>query len=260
MTKTLEQLKLAFSKKHGELYCYDLVNNENYKDGNSLIPIICIEHGVFFQRVYKHLAGHGCQKCAVKRRRKNLIYGIATNDLEISVFLDDITKKAYDTWRLMLDRCYSDDFHETHPSYKDCSVCEEWLKFSNFKQWFDRNYVEGYQLDKDILVKGNRVYSPQFCCFIPQRINSLLTKQSKATRKSIVGVTERYNGKYLAYYTKNRKNICLGTYDTKEEAFLAYKAHKEAYIKEMAQEYFANGKINEQVYQALMNYEVEITD
>lgn len=260
MKKNLEQLKLAFLKKHGETYCYDLVNDENYKDGNSSIPIICNEHGVFFQRVYKHLAGHGCQKCAVKRRRKSLIYGVATNDLEISVYLDDATKKAYDTWRLMLDRCYSSDFHKRQQSYKDCSVCNDWLLFSNFKKWFDVNYVSGYQLDKDILVKGNRVYSPQTCCFIPQRINSLFTKQSKAIRKGIVGVTERYNGKFLAYYTKNKKNICIGTYDTQEEAFEAYKMHKENYIKEIAQEYFDNGMITEQVYQALMNYEVEITD
>lgn len=260
MKKTLEQLKMAFSKKHGETYCYDLINDENYKDGNSIIPIICNEHGVFFQRVYKHLAGHGCQKCAVKRRRKNFIYGIATNDLEISVFLDDVTKMAYDTWRLMLDRCYNSNYHKTHPTYKSCSVCDEWLRFSNFKKWFEQNYVNGYQLDKDILVKGNRVYSPQTCCFIPQRINSLFTKQSKAIRKGIVGVTERYNGKFLAYYTKNKKNICIGTYDTQEEAFEAYKMHKENYIKEIAQEYFDNGMITEKVYQALMNYKVEITD
>lgn len=260
MAKTLEQLKLAFLRKHGETYCYDLVNDENYKDGNSIIPIICKEHGVFFQRVYKHLAGHGCQKCAVKRRRKNLIYGIATNDLEISVFLDNATKKAYDIWRLMLDRCYSADFHKTYPSYKDCLVCEEWLKFSNFKKWFDDNYVDGYQLDKDILVKGNKVYSPQTCCFIPQRINSLFTKKRKEIRNGIIGVTKRHNGKFLAYYTKNKKNICLGTYDTEEEAFMAYKEHKEKYIKQTAQEYFNLGKITNSVYKALMNYEVEITD
>ena len=63
------------------------------------------------------------------------------------------TTPVYRAWHGMLFRCSTKNTQET---YNDCSVCEEWLRFSNFKRWFDENYIDGFQLDKDILVKGNK--------------------------------------------------------------------------------------------------------
>lgn len=256
----LETFKERANLIHGGKYSYELVNHSNYHGRASIIPIICPIHGTFEQIVDKHLIGHGCRKCSILKKRK-LIYGVAINDFEPENVWDDITKRAYKRWLLMLTRCYSDSFHKKYPTYKGCEVCDEWLKFSNYKMWFDKNYAKGYQLDKDILVKGNKVYSPDTCCFVPQRINSLFTKPNKSIRKGItLGVHKRGNGNYQANITINTKGVCLGTYMTENEAINAYKQAKEKFIQEMATKYYKDGRIAEKVYNALMNYKVEITD
>ena len=81
--------------------------------------------------------------------------------------------KGYTTWVNMFRRCYDIKVQERQPTYKDAIVCEEWYNFQNFAEWFENNYVEGWHLDKDILVKGNKIYSPETCCFVPRDINNL---------------------------------------------------------------------------------------
>lgn len=85
--------------------------------------------------------------------------------------------KIYTTWKRILERCYNKKFQEKHPTYKDATVCEDWYNFQNFAEWMDENWkphMEGWHLDKDILLKGNKVYSPETCAFVPAKINSLL--------------------------------------------------------------------------------------
>ena len=77
--------------------------------------------------------------------------------------------RQYKTWRGMLERCYSDK----SPSYKGCTVCKEWHDFQNFAKWFDENYIEGYQIDKDIKIDGNRIYSPDACMFVSANENAV---------------------------------------------------------------------------------------
>lgn len=100
--------------------------------------------------------------------------------------------KEYSTWQGMLQRCYDEKFNNRHISYKKCEVCEEWHCFQNFAEWFYENYrpeiMQGWQLDKDILVKGNKIYSPETCCFLPQRINKLLTKNNRVRGEYPIGV------------------------------------------------------------------------
>ena len=113
-------------------------------------------------------------------------------------------------------------------------------------------------LDKDIIKKGNKVYSPNTCVFVPHSINTLFVKSNKVRGEYYIGVYKNGN-KFEAQLSKgNGKQIPLGLYDTPEEAFLTYKQAKEAYIKEVAEEY--KGKIDPRAYEALMKYEVEITD
>ena len=114
------------------------------------------------------------------------------------------------------------------------------------------------ELDKDILNKGNKVYSPDTCVYVPQSINSLFTKSDKVRGEYPIGVYKQKD-KYVAQLNKgNGKQIYLGSYSTPEEAFQAYKQAKEEYIKEVANEY--KDKIPYRLYEALMNYEVEIDD
>lgn len=85
--------------------------------------------------------------------------------------------KSYTVWVGMISRCYNEGRHKTHPTYIGCSVCDEWLYYPNFKVWFDDNYIEGYELDKDIKVKGNKIYSPETCMFVSKAEN---LKQAQA--------------------------------------------------------------------------------
>lgn len=163
---------------------------------------------------------------------------------------------AYQTWADIFKRCYNTNTQEKNPTYKECTVDEHWHNFQNFAKWFENNHKEGFQLDKDILVKGNKIYSPKTCCFVPREVNSLFKKCKKASNLP-AGVSKMGN-KYQSRMHKNNKTFYLGTYSTIEEAFQAYKIAKEYYIREVADRH--RGKIEEKVYTAMINYKVEITD
>lgn len=169
--------------------------------------------------------------------------------------------KCYYTWMHMLERCYSSKYHEKEPMYKGCKVDEKWHNFQVFAEWYYSNFyeIEGQRmnLDKDILHKGNKVYSHKTCVFTPHSINILFIKRDKARGECYIGVTKHWN-KFQANLNKDNKTIHLGLYTTHEEAFLAYKKAKEQYIKEVAEKY--KSQIPQKLYEALMNYEVEIDD
>lgn len=98
--------------------------------------------------------------------------------------------KSYKCWRGILGRCYDDSIRHKFPTYKDVTVCEEWHNFQNFAQWFEENYIEDFVLDKDILYKGNKIYSPETCCFVPQKINCLLVKNDINRGEYPIGVVK----------------------------------------------------------------------
>ena len=170
--------------------------------------------------------------------------------------------KCYIAWRNMLMRCYDPKWHEKEPTYKGCTVCQEWWNFQVFAEWYYKHYYEleneRMTLDKDILNKGNKVYSPENCVFVPQSINNLFTKRNKLRGKYPIGVHKKRN-KFQAHLNKgDGKPIYLGLYATPNEAFLAYKHAKEKYIKEVAEEYKLY--IPQKLYDAMIAYEVEIDD
>ena len=170
--------------------------------------------------------------------------------------------KCHKVWRSMLERCYSSKFQEKNPSYKGCRVCEAWHNFQVFAEWYYSHFYEIENeimaLDKDILHKGNKVYSPDSCVFVPVSINSLFVKSNKRRGDYPVGVRKKWN-KFEAWLRKgNGNSIYLGSFTSPNEAFQVYKKHKEEYIKEVANEY--KDKIPCKLYDALMNYEVEIDD
>lgn len=164
--------------------------------------------------------------------------------------------KQYSLWSHMLLRCYG---NRVYKSYKDVTVCEEWHNFQNFGDWVNKNYntetMLGWELDKDILVKGNKVYSPETCCFVPLEINKIF--KTTVIGKYSVGVVKNYN-KFNVYIHKYNKRYFLKGYDTLEEAKTAQKIAKENYIKEVAEKW--KGLISNKAYEALINYQVEITD
>lgn len=210
----------------------------------------------------QNLIGRGEGVPHVTKRKK--IYGIGVNDADFSTGSSNKREPSYALWKSILTRCYG----KTHPkqaTYKNCSVCNEWLFYSNFKKWFDdptSGYKKGYHVDKDILVRGNKIYSPDTCCFVPPEINTLIVKHD-ATRGDLpIGVTKNNSVSrgFRAIIRIYGKYHTIGYFDTIEEAFNAYKLTKETHIQEMATQYYKDGKITEKVYDALMKYEVEITD
>lgn len=168
-----------------------------------------------------------------------------------------IPTKKYRKWVSMIGRCYDEKVRIKNPSYNNCTVSKCWLDFQNFGDWYDDNFREGCQLDKDILIKGNEIYGPDTCCFVPLEVNYLIIRNKRGEYP--VGVSKRLN-KFHAFISLNNKNTRLGSFDTVEEAFQAYKTAKEKHIKEVVNEYYEKGEITFRVYEALNNYIVEITD
>ena len=173
----------------------------------------------------------------------------------------------YIIWHSMLTRCYDPKYQEKYSTYKGCTVEDYLLNFQHMGKWLDENYYEipGEQmcLDKDILCKGNKIYSRETCIFVPKRINNLFTKRDNTRGNSPIGTTPNSSGNYVAQCCDgNGKKIPLGTYSTKEEAFQVYKQYKEKVIKETIDSY--KGKIPEPYYSrlktAMYDYRVEIDD
>ena len=176
-------------------------------------------------------------------------------------------KKEYKIWHGMLQRCYCPKYHEKYPTYKECTIEDYLLNFQHMCKWLEENYYEipgeVMCLDKDILCKGNKVYSRDTCIFVPERINYLFTKRDNARGDSPIGTTELPSGNYQVYCNNGYgKLIYLGVYPTKEEAFQVYKQYKEKLIKDVINSY--KGKIPEPFYsrlrEAMYNYEVDIDD
>ena len=184
---------------------------------------------------------------------QKMICGIALND--IGKPKDKIGKKALFTWYCMIKRCY-DKNHINYKYYKDCDVCKDWLVFSNFLEWFRENYIENYHLDKDILSKDKKIYSPETCCFIPQALNKLLVfhTNKKKNRKLPIGVGfDKQVNKYIGFGVYKERKLFLNVKD----AYNYYKQNKEYHIKELARYYFENNKIPKRVFDALTNYKLK---
>lgn len=173
----------------------------------------------------------------------------------------------YNRWVNMMTRCYNKKTHMVQPTYAECLVDPIWHNFQKFAEWYDKNYYEVDNetmcLDKDILIKGNKIYSPENCIFVPERINSLFLKCDKRRGNLPIGITLhkrkiKKDNYMVQMQNNNGKPIFIGVFDTTEEAFIAYKNSKEQVIKQMAENY--KDKIPKKLYNALYYYEVEIID
>lgn len=254
------------------------LGSENYNLHGTLMKIIEYNHAndvvVEFQDKYKYR-----KKCSYKDFKKGSVknpYDKTTCGVGYLGKDGEYNKTFYDIWRHMIQRCY--DPYEINKdknlAYKDVVVCDNWHNFYNFEQWCYRNYYilqeEKVCLDKDILIKGNKIYSPETCIFVPERINMLFCKSDKTRGRYPIGVSE-YTDKRgenvkrklrvtCRTYEKKNKQIFLGYFpiDKPFQAFTVYKKFKENYIKQVADKY--KDLIPSELYIALYNWEVEIND
>ena len=158
----------------------------------------------------------------------NLVFGVGVNDAWYQVVMIINGKKClcntYVLWKAMLNRCYGELSLSKQPTYKDCNVCEEWLLYSNFEKWCDLNYVYGYDLDKDLKIKNNKIYCPENCLFVPRAINNVINVKRKCGIYP-VGVTKCGNS-YRAKLSIDSVRVSLGCYSTPEIAYEVYKNSK----------------------------------
>ena len=196
------------------------------------------------------------------------VYGVGMVGQKYSTRTNNKTAKEYEAWKGMLRRCYSDEKKEKFSSYENVICCNDWLLYENFYEWLhsQENFEQWYNgdrwaLDKDIIVKGNKIYSPETCCLVPQSVNGLFIKENINRGNYPIGVIY-YRKKFQSSYNNPlaTKRITIGRYDTPEEAFFVYKKYKENLIKQIAKEEYDNSNITEKCYNAMINYEVEITD
>ena len=182
--------------------------------------------------------------------KKKLVYGVGINDADYVVkkwktIEVDGKKKwklvwycpCYQVWKDMLKRCYSTKFQEKQPTYRGCSVTEEWLTFSVFRNWMETQDWEDKQLDKDLLLEGNKVYSPETCVFVTRMVNMFTIDSGASRGEWLIGVDwHKGAGKFRAScsnpFTQKREH--LGYFDSEQEAHNTWLKRKLELAKELA--------------------------
>ena len=165
--------------------------------------------------------------------------------------------KVYRDWGNMMVRCYGEKHRHKAPTYADVTVCKEWHNFQNYAEWCSGQYKEDdWELDKDLLIKGNKIYSPSTCVYVPQEINMLLANNKTKRGDLLIGVG-RVKNRFRARIVKYGKLQHLGCFATEIEAYYCYKRCKEAYVKEVA---LNTPNLDIRVVNMLLSWEVSIDD
>lgn len=198
---------------------------------------------------------------SVKDKMSPSVYGVGVVGVN-SISTNQKPHQEYVFWNSMLQRCYDLSYKLKRPTYIGCTSSNNFKYYPYFKDWCNKQVGfgnKGWCLDKDILVKGNKLYSEDTCCFVPREINSLFALSGNSRGLNPIGVQFNLEeGNYSARVSRDGKHCHIGTYETKEDAFLWYKEAKELHIKSVAKRWF--GKIDQNVFNALMTYEVGILD
>lgn len=215
--------------------------------------------------IVKYIKKAGFDNQYIKSPYDKSIYGVGYRS--VGSYSRSTSEKFYKTFNRMMERSYDKTYKSKYTSYNDVKVAAMWHNLQLFAEWCEENYYEiseeRMELDKDIMIKNNKIYAPDRCLFVPRHINTLFRKRRKENNLPI-GVIQR-SEKYEARIYKNDLRCSLGSYPTPEEAFDAYKEAKEKEIKRVADVYmYEKGGINipqfHRVHQAMYNYQIEITD
>lgn len=213
--------------------------------------------------IVKNLYFSNIKQGKVKNFNKPSVYGIGYIGYGENSMSTNNKNIASSKWQKIFYRSYDENYHKDNVTYKECSVDSRWYCFQNFRKWFENNFKphmdKTWHLDKDLLVKGNKIYSPETCCFVPPEINCLFGKVTSRRGKYPIGVSK--SGKmFHAQISLGREfgSISLGYYHTPKEAFIAYKIAKEKRIKQVADKW--RDRINPELYRIMYEYKILITD
>lgn len=159
---------------------------------------------------------------------------------------------AYAAWHGVMQRCYDPKMQAKSPTYKGCAVADEWHNFQVFAEWFysQKYYKSGFEVDKDLLVEGNKIYSHNTCCVVPKELNVLFNKSLalKGIEPTGVNYQPRIN-KFQARVSINGERVYLGVFKCPYEAEAVYKKAKQDYVKTKIEEW--KGKVEDSVITAL---------
>ena len=249
LAKAKEQYlgKTFSSNNFGDFIVVDYVNNKD-------ITVEFIATGYQTKTTTKEI-----NQGKIADRLKPSVFGVGIIGNKYPTTINRKSTKHYVLWKSMLERCYGNSNHKPSVSYKSCSVNGDFKYYTYFYEWCNEQvgFKDGFNLDKDLLTKGNKVYSESTCVFLPNEINLALSTKKSQRGESLIGVRKTKTG-YQSRCNIRGKNYSLGVFNTEIEAFNAYKQAKESYLKELANKW--KGKIDNRAYEALMNYQVEITD
>lgn len=171
----------------------------------------------------------------------------------------NVKTKAYIKWGSMLTRCYSEKYIKSQ-NYINCTVCEEWKNYQNFAKWYYKNEYqlpnnEKLELDKDIKIKGNKIYSPDTCLLLPHILNTIFLDGKNDRGLYKIGVTKTKNNKYTAScMNENGENKYIGIYSTEQEAYNAYITKKKEIVDNVVDKY--KTFLPKDVYEAVKNYKI----
>lgn len=259
--KREEQLALKKAEYEGIIF-----KTKNYGD------VVVLEYNNARDVTIKFLNTGNVRKTGTSELKKGEIrdneafpvYSVGVMDVPNEARRNVPIPKEYSIWNGVRQRCYNENIRHLTPSYQEAEMSENFKRYSYFKEWCNKQIgfdQDGWQLDKDILIKGNKIYSEDNCCFVPPEINTLILKADRIRGKYPIGVyydTSKTHKRFSARVSKNGKHKRFGSYLTPEEAFVVYKREKEKHIKEVANEW--KDKIDPRVYEALMNWTISIDD
>lgn len=196
-------------------------------------------------------------KGVARMNRRGLVYGVGVNDVEESGSFGGVQGKDVTLWRAMLSRCYSEYTKTQRPTYRDVTCSTDWLYFSKFLEdvktlkGYEKSVTDGWVLDKDILFKGNKIYSLSSCCFVPPEINGCLTLRSRFRGDLPLGVSKRKDV-YIARCGLDGRRVTSKPCKTPEDAFIEYQKLKGLELQRLAEKYKEDIDVN--VYNSLINY------
>ncbi len=227
-----QKIEKKYSKSHiGEQF----ITTEGYVcliiDSGSKIGYVTIKIG----KIIKEVRYSNLKKGNVKYDYHPSVYGVGYyGNGSQKASINGKNTKAYDVWNAMLQRVYDSKYHAKHPTYKNVTVCKEWLNFQTFADWFYDNYKDGYVLDKDLLSNDKKIYSYDTCLFIPQELNSFLSNKYLTNSSGFIGVFYHKRDKIWEDSINNGlgKSIYLGRFNTRESASRVYQIERAKIAKE----------------------------
>lgn len=249
---SLEENIKRVKNKHGERYNLSLIPQKYSLEEK--YPVLCNKCGNTIYVSIRSLLSNigGCKYCKFLKqsveRRGVIIPKLRKRRFGVNDSANVATdERSFQKWQSMIQRCCDEEYKAKHPSYKNCVVCDSWLYYSEYRKWYEENYIKGFDIDKDVFCYGFdvKIYSPSTCCFIPPEINYMLTSITKTNKKKHLGVYK--SGKsFLAIYSKTY----LGSFRTEKDAIAAYVCEKKKHYKDIIDKW--KPQLNSNIYNKLI--------